>query len=271
MSLAATDWVWTRSRARGAARLVLLAIADRAGADGVAYAGTTALMQRTRAARSTVRQAVDALLASGELAVVEGRVGPGGETVYRLPLLDEQGAEDRPGPEIDPGRNPAPGGPVGGPGEGRTSAPGGADTGPGEGRGSAPGGPVSGPQNVPTYSPPQQQQPRASSAALIPELRPLDDALAAASITVRWSLGLGEMRDVYRLMQQHGVEALVGLAARRTVPGEAPKAARYWLKVWSDLDRPSSSTPRPQPSTAAYADNLAAGLALLNAQKESTP
>ncbi|MGW8764883.1 hypothetical protein ACWGN5_20490 [Streptomyces sp. NPDC055815] len=271
MSLAATDWVWTRSRARGAARLVLLAIADRAGADGVAYAGTAALMQRTRAARSTVRQAVDALLASGELAVVEGRVGPGGETVYRLPLLDEQGAEDRPGPDFGPGRESAPGGPVSGPGEGRTSAPGGSDTGPREGRGSAPGGPDIGPQNVPTYSTPQQQQPRARSAALIPELRPLDDALAQASITVRWSLSLGEQRDVYRLMQQHGVEALVGLAARRTVPGEAPKAARYWLKVWSDLDRPSASPPRPPSSTAAYADNLAAGLALLHAQKESTP
>ncbi|MGW2588033.1 hypothetical protein ACWCYZ_43425, partial [Streptomyces virginiae] len=52
----------------------------------------------------------------------------------------------------------------------------------------------------------------------------------------------------------------------------APKAARYWLKVWSDLDRPSSTPPRATTtSTAAYADNLAAGLALLNAQKERTP
>lgn len=110
MSLAATDWVWTRSRARGAARLVLLAIADRAGADGVAYAGTAALIQRTRAARSTVRNGVDSLLASGELAVVVGRIGPGGETVYRLPLINEQGAEDRPGPEFCPGRESAPGG-----------------------------------------------------------------------------------------------------------------------------------------------------------------
>jgi hypothetical protein len=271
LSLAATDWVWTRSRARGAARLVLLAVADRVGADGVAYAGTAALMQRTRAARSTVRQAVDSLLASGELAIVEGRLGPGGETVYRLPLLDGQGAERRPGPDFDPGRESAPGGPASGPREGRESAPGGPDTGPGEGRGSAPGGPVSGPQNVPSYSPQEQQQPRASSAALIPELRPLDDALAKASITVRWSLGLGEQRDVYRLMQQHGVEALVGLAVRRTVPGDAPKAARYWLKVWSDLDRPPSAPPRAQSSTSTYADNLAAGLALLNAQKEGTP
>ncbi|MFJ9816180.1 hypothetical protein ACIRU3_13105 [Streptomyces sp. NPDC101151] len=108
------------------------------------------------------------------------------------------------------------------------------------------------------------------NTALIPELHPLDAALAAASITVRWSLGLGEQRDVYRLARAHGVETLVGLAAHRTNPGEAPKSARYWLKVWSDLDRPAPSTPPRPSSPAAYADNLAAGLALL-AQQEGTP
>ncbi|MEV0992734.1 hypothetical protein [Streptomyces sp. NPDC049949] len=257
MSLAATDWVWSQSDSRGAARLVLLAIADRADADGVAYAGTASLIRRTHAARSTVRDAVDALLASGELAVVEGERGPGGETVYRFPLLIARETGERPGPLSDPGRTSAPGGPATGPGEGRTSALGGAAT---------------GPQNKRSYSPQQQQQPpRATStaAALIPELRPLDAALVAASIAVRWSLSLGEQRDVYRLVQAHGVEALVNLAARRTNPGEAPKAARYWLKVWSDLDRPApSAPPRAPTSTSSYADNLAAGLALL-AQKES--
>ncbi|MET9690159.1 hypothetical protein ABZY81_17055 [Streptomyces sp. NPDC006514] len=274
MSLAATDWVWRQSSSRGAARLVLLSIADRSDSDGVAYAGTASLIRRTRAARSTVRDAVDTLLASGELAIVEGELGPGGETVYRLPLLDARGAEDRPGPDSDPGRTTTPGGPVSGPGEGRKSAPGGLTTGPVEGRISAPGGPATGPQNKRSSLQEEQQQPRAThtAAALIPELRPLDAALVAASIAVRWSLGLGEQRDVYRLIQAHGVEALVDLAARRTNPGEPPKSARYWLKVWSDLDRPSPNTPPRAPaSTAAYADNLAAGLALLTAQKGSTP
>ncbi|MFC5214290.1 hypothetical protein [Streptomyces coerulescens] len=237
---------------------MLLAIADRADADGVAYAGTASLIRRTRAARSTVRDAVDTLLASGELGIVEGELGPGGETVYRLPLLDERGTEDRPGPDSNPGRTSAPGGPATGPGEGRTSAP---------------GGPATGPQNKRSSLQDEQQQPRATNtaAALIPELRPLDAALVAASIAVRWSLGLGEQRDVYRLVQAHGVEALVDIAARRTNPGEAPKSARYWLKVWSDLDRPAPNTPPRAPaSTANYADNLAAGLALL-AQKESRP
>ncbi|MEV6395568.1 hypothetical protein AB0M39_12450 [Streptomyces sp. NPDC051907] len=256
MSLDATDWVWSQSDSRGAARLVLLAIADRADAGGVAYAGTASLIRRTRAARSTVRSAVDALLASGELAVVKGELGPGGETVYRLPQLDVRGAGDQPGPDSDPGRTSAPRGPVSGPGEGRTSAP---------------GGPATGPQNKRSSLQDKQQQPRATNtaAALIPELRPLGAALVAASIEVRWSLGLGEQRDVYQLVQAHGVEALVGLAARRSSPGEAPKSARYWLKVWSDLDRPVPNTPPRKPaSTPSYADNLAAGLALL-AQKES--
>ncbi|WP_369377635.1 hypothetical protein [Streptomyces sp. cg36] len=249
MSLDATDWVWTQSAARGTALVVLLAVADKAGADCTAYAGTAMLMQRTRAARSTVRGAVDALLGSGELAVVEGLVGPGGETVYRLPLAvghtRSEGAGIRPGSVSGPGRKSAPGGP---------------ETGPGEGRNPAPGGSEIGPQNISNKREPEAQQPRATRSPLIPELHPLGDALAAAGVGVRWTLGLGEQRDVVRLVQAHGVEALVSLAARRTT-GTEPKPARYWLKVWGDLDR----------APAAYTDNLAAGLALLKAQKEGTP
>ncbi|MGW1762776.1 hypothetical protein ACWCQL_01565 [Streptomyces sp. NPDC002073] len=261
------DWVFENSRSRGAARLVLLAIADRADAAGIAYAGTASLIRRTRAARSTVRNAVDTLLASGELAVIDGELGPGGETVYCLPLHHyARGAGERPGPNIDPGRTAAPGGPEVGPDEGRLQAPGVPAIGPGEVRTSAPGGPVSGPQNKRSSLDKEQQQPRATNtaAALIPDLRPLDAALARASVSVRWSLGLGEQRDAYRLVQAHGVDALVDLAARRTNPGEAPKSARYWLKVWGDLTTATpTASPRVTASTAAYADNLAAGLALL--------
>ena len=112
MSRAATDWVWDHATARGTARTVLLAIADKANADAVAYAGTAMLVQRTRAARSTVRDAVDALLASGELAIVTGATGPRGETVYRLPLVVDdtraEGAGSRSGPKSGPGRESAP-------------------------------------------------------------------------------------------------------------------------------------------------------------------
>ncbi|GGY65502.1 helix-turn-helix domain-containing protein [Streptomyces xanthochromogenes] len=273
MSSAATDWVWDQSAATGNARTVLLAIARVANADGVAYAGTAMLMRRTRAARSTVRKSVDVLLASGELVVVEGISGPAGETVYRLPLVDGgahvapeefrfRGAGDRPGSASGPGRESAPGGP---------------ETGREGGRGSALGGPETGPQNLSNRELQEaQQQPRASRSPLIPELHPLGDALAAAGVAVRWTLGLGEQRDAYRLVQAHGVEALVELAGRRTTPGSEAKSARYWLKVWSDLDRPASARPGPnvvplrRANPAAYTDNLAAGLALLQAQKEGT-
>ncbi|MFD7236439.1 hypothetical protein ACFWAT_14175 [Streptomyces syringium] len=267
MSLDATDWVWNQSAARGTALVVLLAIADKAGADCTAYAGTAMLMQRTRAARSTVRAAVDALLGSGELAVVENVTGPAGETVYCLPLAGghtrTEGAGYRPGPVSGPGRKPVPGGP---------------DIGPEGGRNPAPGGAESGPQNKKNKREQEaQQQPHATRSALIPELHALGDALAAAGVAVRWSLGLGEQRDVYRLVQQHGVEVLVELATRRTTPGIDAKPARYWLRVWGDLDRAPSDRPGTNvvplrsPSPGTYTDNLAAGLALLRSQKEGTP
>lgn len=269
------DWVWTRSTARGTARMVLLAIADKCPDEQcTAYAGTTMLVQRTNAARSSVQTAVDRLLKGDELRVVKDEKGPRGETVYRLPLavghFRAVSEESRSvGPESGPVRNPGPSG---------NRAPGGSETGP-QGQGyRAPTGPDSGPQN--TYErnhQAEQQQSRANRSPLIPELHPLGDALAAAGVAVRWTLGLGEQRDAYRLVQAHGVEALVGLAARRSSPGSEAKSARYWLKVWADLDRAPSGQPGPNvvplrsPGPAAYTDNLAAGLALLQAQKEGTP
>lgn len=87
MSLDATDWVWGFSQSKGAARLVLLAIADRArGRECTAYASMTGLQRLANAgSRQTVISAVQALIDLGELEVVEGATGPYGATVYRLP------------------------------------------------------------------------------------------------------------------------------------------------------------------------------------------
>lgn len=86
MSLDAQDWVWEHSASKNTARLVLLAIADKAsGADVSAYAGTTFLMRRSRASRTSVIKAVDTLIESGELEIVLGATGPHGETRYRIP------------------------------------------------------------------------------------------------------------------------------------------------------------------------------------------
>lgn len=86
MSLDAQDWVWEHSTSKNTARLALLAIADKAsGPDVSAYAGTTFLVRRTRASRTAVIKAIDTLLESGELEIVEGVKGPHGETRYRIP------------------------------------------------------------------------------------------------------------------------------------------------------------------------------------------
>lgn len=80
------DWVWTNSQSKGVARLVMLAIADKAkGSTCKAFAGLTFLQERANAGRSTVVGAVRDLTDSGELEIVEGETGPYGAAVYRLP------------------------------------------------------------------------------------------------------------------------------------------------------------------------------------------
>lgn len=141
MSLDAQDWVWEHSQAKGTARLVLLAIADKAsGAHCQAYAGTTMLVRRSRAARSSVVVAVDKLIGLGELAIIEGRKGPGGETVYSLPLAcGHRRTTQEGGPKSGPVQNPD---------RSENETPTGPETGPPRSENRTPTGPETGPQNT---------------------------------------------------------------------------------------------------------------------------
>ncbi|KUN02105.1 DNA-binding protein [Streptomyces yokosukanensis] len=103
MSSDAREWVWEHSTSKGAARLVLLSIADRVADDQcVSWASLSSLAKRTRASASTVREAVDRLVDAGELEQLDDLMGPQRSTVYRLPLaavavaqtLQEQQEED---------------------------------------------------------------------------------------------------------------------------------------------------------------------------------
>lgn len=90
MSADARDWVWEHSSSRGAARLVLLSIADRVADDQcISWASLSSLAKRTRASVSTVREAVERLLLAGELEQLDDLVGPQRSTVYRLPFAAE--------------------------------------------------------------------------------------------------------------------------------------------------------------------------------------
>ncbi|WP_435601891.1 hypothetical protein [Streptomyces sp. bgisy130] len=87
MSSEAREWVWENSSSKGAGRLVMLSIADRVTDEQcIAWASLTSLEERTNSSRSTVREALDRLLASGELEQLDDLVGPQRSTVYRLPL-----------------------------------------------------------------------------------------------------------------------------------------------------------------------------------------
>ncbi|WP_333742999.1 helix-turn-helix domain-containing protein [Streptomyces ardesiacus] len=90
MSSEARDWVWEHSSSRGAARLVLLSIADRvADEQCVSWASLSSLAKRTNASVSTVREAIERLRLAGELEQLDDLVGPQRSTVYRLPLAAE--------------------------------------------------------------------------------------------------------------------------------------------------------------------------------------
>ncbi|WP_413115933.1 helix-turn-helix domain-containing protein [Streptomyces sp. CY1] len=99
MSSEAREWVWEHSSSRGAARLVLLSIADRvADEQCVSWASLSSLAKRTRASVSTVREAIDRLVHAGELEQIDDLTGPQRSTVYRLPLAAKavaQTAEDQ--------------------------------------------------------------------------------------------------------------------------------------------------------------------------------
>ncbi|MFE5077624.1 helix-turn-helix domain-containing protein [Streptomyces halstedii] len=96
MSSEAREWVWEHSSSRGAARLVLLSIADRVADDQcISWASLSSLAKRTRASVSTVRDAIERLILADELEQLDDLVGPQRSTVYRLPLAAEAAIQAR--------------------------------------------------------------------------------------------------------------------------------------------------------------------------------
>jgi hypothetical protein len=76
MSVKAMTWVWEHSLSEGAARLVLLKIADHAGDDGTdAYPGQKSLADACRISVRSVRRHIEELVGLGELSV-EQHGGP---------------------------------------------------------------------------------------------------------------------------------------------------------------------------------------------------
>jgi len=78
-------WVWNHSRSKGTGRHVMLACANWiTGPECTVRASTAELVRFSNAARSSVIKAVDGLLESGELQLLEGHRGTR-SALYRLP------------------------------------------------------------------------------------------------------------------------------------------------------------------------------------------
>ena len=276
MSLDAMDWVWNKSASKGTARLVLLAIADKAyGTDCSAYAGTTMLVQRSNAARSSVVAAVDKLIEMGELAVVEGRQGPRGETFYAIPKARRhRRSEQERGPDSGPvsdqrhpespskpgqrSRSGHEGGPKSGPVQNpdRSGFRTGTESGPGGSENRTPGGPKSGPHNgsntntnYPSAPAAAEQGPQEGSESRIPRafdyIQPLIKAMGEADIRVSWQMQPEDVQAIARVQRRAGVQQMVTFARNlKTRNGEPVSFATFFLKSgWLGL--PPAVEPKP--------------------------
>lgn len=83
MSFKVTNWVWARSESRNGARLVMLALADRASDDGWAWPSIDDLAERTNLSPRAVQKGIANLVEIGELEV-EGGGGRHRSNRYRI-------------------------------------------------------------------------------------------------------------------------------------------------------------------------------------------
>ncbi|MFJ1708551.1 helix-turn-helix domain-containing protein [Kitasatospora sp. NPDC088346] len=270
MSHAARDWVWEKSTARGTARLVLLSLAEHAGPNCTAYGSTRSLSTRTRASQRAIVAAVDTAIESGELQLVEGRRGPRGERVYRLPLAVGwvPGADSNDGAETAP---PSSGGC-------EICTGGGADSA-GQGCSSCTGGGAdSAPQNqreqgVTGGNQKRRARARTGSAAvgssvtcaLTPNWQPDDELIGWAAVSGHLQrLGLD------------GLDAATAkwLAHRATAPERTAGQWRADWQQWIARERPArgplrsipGGASRPSPPANRNAELLQAALAEMNAR-----
>ncbi|MFD7066102.1 hypothetical protein ACFV97_02580 [Streptomyces sp. NPDC059913] len=256
MTIDAMHWVWTHSRAKGNARLVLLAVADKApGPDCKVKMGTTEFIARLNAARSSVIKAVDSALASGELVIAEAAIGSRAAT-YQLPhaVGYVRPTVNARGPESGPvGENYRSGIETPNPEQGSGIRTGsetarGPESGPGGSEIETPMGPESGPlnQTTPTRSASKQER-EPEPVDLGPQIptnaRPLVDALTAAGILVRWNLSTSEWFIVEALVKRTGVPALAAYAQKQAAAKDI-SYAKYFLPGWRELP------PLPEPGAA---------------------
>lgn len=84
MSVEAVEWVLKYSRAKLAARLVLISIANHVGADGLAFPSLRVIAKESKVSKSCISKCLRALEGAGELRT-QMNAGPGAANLYMLP------------------------------------------------------------------------------------------------------------------------------------------------------------------------------------------
>lgn len=269
MSDDAQAWVWQHSRAKGCARLVLLALAYAVTDDSAtARMGTAAMMQRANAGKGAVVTAIETAAALGELEIIEPGAGKRA-TLYRLPGVLASGPvsgplQTRSGPVSGPLATPD--------GSLRSGERTASASRSGERTASPiPSGPVSGPLQL-DLTDHDDHATRAQASfkaftsmsegvregwpaperrtAIVPEFaRPLVDRITASGVVVKWSLGEGEWFTLDHLLQRSGADMLAAEAVR--VAGRTNVShARYFLRAWRDLPPTPAAGTAPVPPAA---------------------
>lgn len=259
-------WVWNRSRTKGNARLVVLAVADKAvGPDCTARIGTTEFTKRLNCSRSTAIDAVDKAIAQGELRIVTPAAGSRAAT-YQVPgaVGYDRDTEPATGPETRPqrgadrsgnptassdegseNRTPNPEGGSEFPTTGQKSS--GPESGPGGSEFPTTCGPESGPLNHPTYEGKLASKPDPARELITDgHRRDLVDQMTTAGVLVRWNLSAADWQRVDALIARSGATALAAYAARIAARRDVTYAT-YFVPGWHELPPlPAAGTGRPQ-------------------------
>lgn len=239
MSVKVIGWVWDNSQSEGAARLVLLAIADCANAEGKdAWPSMAELCRKTRLSERGVQKAIRRLEDLGELDVKKnaGR----GRTNRYIVVMETPNVvrgSGRENPEQSSPRTefaPEPGSP---------KTPNVVRKTPNH---------VRPEPSVPVLEPSLDSKPgrAAPRAEAIPEWAlPLVHRIHAAGLPgIRWNLRGDDWFMVDSLIKAKGIEAMADYAARATQSSARPVvSARYFLSGWKELtNAPPDGTVPPE-------------------------
>jgi hypothetical protein len=251
-------WVWNHSQSKGTGRHVMLACANWiTGPDCTVRASTAELVQFSNAARSSVIKAVDALVKTGELELLEEARGTR-SALYRIPsavgyLRPERGSR---GPKSGPlATSQRSGNDTASDSQGsENETPGQSARGPKTGPQGSENETPRGPKTRPHYQDQRNQdeeEPHLARVGDQPEtdavkiVQPLIDEMTRRGMRVSWQLQTRDWKTLAGLVQSRSVPVLVDHAERvwRSTKS-TPYSARYFLSGWGGLpDIPGDAPP----------------------------